>query len=265
MQGSTPAHARHLVHMQELASREDLEAFVNKAQDERVLTIVAVTATSVSACVHVFPAVVALSKSFAGYAVFGRLLYDASPATGKLAAELNVTQVSSSLSLRSGILITQGATRERARLPECHFSSILLVYASVMNTCLISIQAPKLPADCTFASRRCTRVVGANVPVLPRRPPGGAPCGVVPRGPHWPDPGAAECGWRRAAAAAQGRCAATAKDHAQRVTLLWRLDLVKSWPYVLVPECSPFKAWLRWSMTQNGGRHLHSAVLRGLW
>ena len=80
---------------QELASREDLDAFVNKA-DERVLTVVAVTATRVSACVHVFPAVVALSKSFAGFAVFGRLLYDASPATGKLAAELNVTQVSSS-------------------------------------------------------------------------------------------------------------------------------------------------------------------------
>ena len=81
------------MHAQELASREDLEAFVNKAADERVLTVVAVTATSVSACVHVFPAVVALSKSFAGYAVFGRLLYDASPASGKLAAELNVTQV----------------------------------------------------------------------------------------------------------------------------------------------------------------------------
>ena len=76
---------------QEVASREDLEAFVNKAADN-VLTVVAVTATSVSACVHVFPAVVALSKSFAGYAVFGRLLYDASPAAGKLAAELNVTQ-----------------------------------------------------------------------------------------------------------------------------------------------------------------------------
>lgn len=84
------------VRAQELASREDLDAFVNKAGDERVLTVVAVTATSVSACVHVFPAVVALSKSFAGYAVFGRLLYDASAATGKLAAELNVTQVSSS-------------------------------------------------------------------------------------------------------------------------------------------------------------------------
>ena len=83
------------MHMQELASREDLEAFVNKAADN-VLTVVAVTATSVSACVHVFPAVVALSKSFAGYAVFGRLLYDASAATGQLAAELNVTQVRSS-------------------------------------------------------------------------------------------------------------------------------------------------------------------------
>jgi hypothetical protein len=78
---------------QELASRGDLDAFVNGARDERVLTVVAVTATSVGACVRVFPAVVALAKSFAGYATFGRLLYDAGPETAELAAELNVKQV----------------------------------------------------------------------------------------------------------------------------------------------------------------------------
>ncbi len=78
---------------QELASRGYLDAFVNGARDERVLTVVAVTATSVGACVRVFPAVVALAKSFAGYATFGRLLYDAGPEAGELAAELNVKQV----------------------------------------------------------------------------------------------------------------------------------------------------------------------------
>lgn len=68
--------------------------------------------------------------------------------------------------------------------------------------------------------------IGANVPVLPRRPPGGAPRGVVPRGPHWPDPGAAECGWHRAAASAKGRGPAAAEDHAQRVMFFWCFNLV---------------------------------------
>ena len=98
-----------MAHAQELASQEDLDAFVNKTQDDRVLTVVAVTATGVSACVHVFPAVVALAKSFDGYAVFGRLQYNASPATGRLAAELNVTQVSSDLAMRRNPVDTHEA------------------------------------------------------------------------------------------------------------------------------------------------------------
>ena len=82
-----------LLCLQELGSQQDLDAFVNGARDERVLTVVAVTATSVSACVHVFPAVVALAKSFDGYAVFGRLVYDATPQTSELARALKVMEV----------------------------------------------------------------------------------------------------------------------------------------------------------------------------
>ena len=82
-----------LPRLQELGGQQDLDAFVNGARDERVLTVVAVTATSVSACVHVFPAVVALAKSFDGYAVFGRLVYDATPQTSELARALKVMEV----------------------------------------------------------------------------------------------------------------------------------------------------------------------------
>ncbi|KAK9822253.1 hypothetical protein WJX81_007291 [Elliptochloris bilobata] len=102
--------------VQELTSRADLDAFVNAARDERVLTVVAVTATGVRACVRVFPAVVALAKSFAGYAVFGRLLYDTSPDTGKLAAQLNVVEVPTFLFYREGRLVGRQVGASRADL-----------------------------------------------------------------------------------------------------------------------------------------------------
>ena len=55
----------------ELHNERDLDAFVN-GQDEKVLTVVDVSLSNANPCIHIYPAVVALARSFKGYAVFGR-------------------------------------------------------------------------------------------------------------------------------------------------------------------------------------------------
>eukprot|EP00879_Flechtneria_rotunda_P012991 GHRR01013565.1.p1 GENE.GHRR01013565.1~~GHRR01013565.1.p1 ORF type:complete len:250 (+),score=74.24 GHRR01013565.1:164-913(+) len=58
-------------HVQELHSQADVDAFIN-SQEEQVLTVVDVSISSADPCIHVFPAVLALARSFEGYATFGR-------------------------------------------------------------------------------------------------------------------------------------------------------------------------------------------------
>jgi hypothetical protein len=58
-------------HVTELHSREDLERFVS-SQEEKVLTVVNLSISSADPCIHIFPAVLALARSFKGYAAFGR-------------------------------------------------------------------------------------------------------------------------------------------------------------------------------------------------
>lgn len=58
-----------------------------------MLTVVNVSLTGASPCVHIFPAVLALAKNFVGYASFARLLGDASDEARALTAQLNVVQV----------------------------------------------------------------------------------------------------------------------------------------------------------------------------
>lgn len=77
---------------QELRSRQDLESFV-QSQPDTVLTVVNVSSSSATSCVRVFAAVIALAKSFTGYAAFGRLLYDTSDENLELARELKVVEV----------------------------------------------------------------------------------------------------------------------------------------------------------------------------
>lgn len=55
----------------ELHSQQDMDAFVN-GQEEQVLTVVDVSLKAASPCIHIFPAVLALARSFKGYATFGR-------------------------------------------------------------------------------------------------------------------------------------------------------------------------------------------------
>lgn len=84
----------------ELHSQEDLDHFINDpSQDDKVLTVVDVSLTSASPCIHIFPAVLALAKNFKGYARFARLMGDESPAMQEIIQGLNVIEVLSLLSV----------------------------------------------------------------------------------------------------------------------------------------------------------------------
>ncbi len=55
----------------ELHSQADVDAFVAQ-QDDKVLTVVNVAVSNAAPCIHIFPAVLALARSFKGFAAFGR-------------------------------------------------------------------------------------------------------------------------------------------------------------------------------------------------
>lgn len=58
-------------HVRELHSAADLSDFIS-SQEERVLTVVDVSISNADPCIHIYPAVLALARSFKGYAAFGR-------------------------------------------------------------------------------------------------------------------------------------------------------------------------------------------------
>jgi hypothetical protein len=103
----------------ELKSKADLEAFVAEGADpveqeggeeggggassagsNRVLSVVNVATSGASPCIHVYPAVVALARSFQGYARFARLLVDDLPP--ELLQELGVIDVPTFVFFRGG-------------------------------------------------------------------------------------------------------------------------------------------------------------------
>ncbi|KAK9841140.1 hypothetical protein WJX74_000572 [Apatococcus lobatus] len=89
----------------ELHSQEDFDHFVNTPdQDDKVLTVVDISLTSASPCIHIFPAVLALAKNFKGYARFARLMGDESPAMQDIIRSLNVIEVPTFLFYRGGKL-----------------------------------------------------------------------------------------------------------------------------------------------------------------
>jgi hypothetical protein len=71
LQRSAAGGVKGSEHVTELHSREDLDRFV-ASQEERVLTVVNLSISSADPCIHIFPAVLALARSFKGYAAFGR-------------------------------------------------------------------------------------------------------------------------------------------------------------------------------------------------
>ncbi|GFR44452.1 hypothetical protein Agub_g5684 [Astrephomene gubernaculifera] len=86
----------------EISSRQQLADFLAAETDPAVLQVLNVALTSAGPCIRVFPAVVALSRSFKGFASFGRLLGDASEETEGLLRELNIVEVPTFVFFRAG-------------------------------------------------------------------------------------------------------------------------------------------------------------------
>ena len=71
----------------------------------QVLTVIDVSLSDAAGCIRLFPAVLALAKSFKGFAAFARLLGDSNPETRELMKELQIQQARLSCSfscLQSG-------------------------------------------------------------------------------------------------------------------------------------------------------------------
>jgi hypothetical protein len=89
-------------YIQDIHSRADLDKVIASAAPNE-LVVVDVSLTDAAPCVHVFPAVLALARSFqGGYASFARLMGDENAELSKLMAELKVTQVPTFLFYRGG-------------------------------------------------------------------------------------------------------------------------------------------------------------------
>lgn len=85
----------------ELHSRADLDRFVAQ-QDDKVITVIDVSVSNAAPCIHIFPAVLALARSFKGFAAFGRLMADESAATGEVAESFRVVEVPTFIFMRNG-------------------------------------------------------------------------------------------------------------------------------------------------------------------
>ena len=85
----------------EVADRAGLDALL-AGRPGGELVVLDVSTTTAAACIHIFPAVLALARNFQGYASFGRLVADASVAASALTRELGVTDVPSFIFFRGG-------------------------------------------------------------------------------------------------------------------------------------------------------------------
>jgi hypothetical protein len=88
-------------HVHEVTTRAQLEGWLALAQ-EKELSVLDVSLTSATPCVHIFPAVLALAKNMVGYASFARLLADGGEEAKTMARELNVVQVPTFIFFRHG-------------------------------------------------------------------------------------------------------------------------------------------------------------------
>ncbi|GLI67595.1 hypothetical protein VaNZ11_011788 [Volvox africanus] len=86
----------------DITSRAKLDDFLSSSSDPKVLQVLNVALTSAGPCIKVFPAVVALSRSFQGFANFGRLLGDQNGETRELLKELNIIEVPTFIFFRAG-------------------------------------------------------------------------------------------------------------------------------------------------------------------
>eukprot|EP00198_Chlamydomonas_reinhardtii_P003490 XP_001692826.1 plastidic thioredoxin-like protein [Chlamydomonas reinhardtii] len=86
----------------DITSRAGLQQFLGAASDPKVLQVLNVALTSAGPCIKVFPAVVALSRTFKGFATFGRLVGDVNGDTRALIKELNIIEVPTFIFFRAG-------------------------------------------------------------------------------------------------------------------------------------------------------------------
>ncbi|KAG2482385.1 hypothetical protein HYH03_018681 [Edaphochlamys debaryana] len=86
----------------EVTSRASLDAFLNANPDPKVLNVLQVALTNAGPCIKVFPAVVALARSFQGYASFARLIGDTNGETRELLKDFNIVEVPTFLFFRGG-------------------------------------------------------------------------------------------------------------------------------------------------------------------
>ena len=102
-------------YIQDLHSRADLEQFLASVSPEE-LAVVNVSLTDAAPCVHIFPAVLALARSFKGFATFARLLSDENEELKSVSAELNVMQVPTFLFYRNGVAVGRHVGSSRGDL-----------------------------------------------------------------------------------------------------------------------------------------------------
>eukprot|EP00775_Hariotina_reticulata_P006991 gene6991-7205_t len=88
-------------HVKELHSQSDLDQFIN-SQEEQVLTVVDVGISNADPCIHIFPAVLALARSFKGYAAFGRLNGDENAQTQRILQQFKVMEVPTFIFFKQG-------------------------------------------------------------------------------------------------------------------------------------------------------------------
>ncbi|KAK9810728.1 hypothetical protein WJX73_003084 [Symbiochloris irregularis] len=100
--GDTAAHGlRASEYVQDLRTRAEFERYI-KGTDSKVLTVVDVSLESAAPCIRIFAAVLALARSFKGYANFARLLGDANSEGQEIMQQYNVKEVPCFLFFRDG-------------------------------------------------------------------------------------------------------------------------------------------------------------------
>lgn len=121
-------------HVSELNNAQDLDDFVNNRCDlpgtgargvelnvacEKQLAVVNVSMVSdCPACMHIYPAVVAMAKNTVGAVRWARLLVDKSNATREVAAKLGVAATPTFLFYIDGKLVGTATTGDRVKLME---------------------------------------------------------------------------------------------------------------------------------------------------
>lgn len=85
----------------DLHTREELQAFLAQ-QPAEVLAVVDVSTYMCEPCMHIYPAVLQMARSFVGYAGFARLIGEEDGVYEKLLEELRIAEVPTFLFFKSG-------------------------------------------------------------------------------------------------------------------------------------------------------------------